>query len=334
MGNIVGGFNAITGTTNPADDHGHGTHVAGIAAAVVNNSVGVAGVAGGAKIMPVKVLGSNGYGYSTDIIEGIIWVADNGADVINLSLGMYDYSQAIQDAVNYAYNKGIVIVAAAGNDNISYPSYPAACSNVISVAAIRQNLAKASFSNYGSTIDIAAPGENIYSTTYNGSYGYMNGTSMASPFVAGVAALILSTNPAYTPNQVETLITSTAIDLGTTGRDDVFGAGLVNVSLSASEIEPEITFESITKDPFIVTGTATTQMNYRLSSTMNVTFNIYNSSGTLVKTLVNNERKINGVNSAVWDGKNSSGTIVANGVYTYKMVLMHSIIQQIRFQAH
>jgi thermitase len=179
------------------DLYGHGTHVAGIAAAITGNKAGVAGVAISASLMNVKVLGDSGSGSYSSIIKGVVWAADNGAKVINMSLGGGSASQAMADAVKYAVGKGVTIVAAAGNSNTSAPSYPAYIPECIAVAATTTTDARASFSNYGTWVDVAAPGNGIYSTLPNHAnrigtrnYGSLSGTSMASPFVAGEAALL------------------------------------------------------------------------------------------------------------------------------------------------
>lgn len=235
---LVYGYNAINNTNSIDDDNGHGTHVAGIAAGIINNSKGIAGVAGKSKIMPIKVLDSTGSGYTSNIGKGIMWAADHGAKVINLSLGSSSYDNYLQDAINYAYDKGALIVAAAGNSSTNVPSYPAALNNVIAVSATDRSNAKATFSNYGSYIDLAAPGLSIYSTTFDGAYGYKSGTSMACPFVSGAAALVWSLNTNKSPSEIESILKSTAYDIGSTGRDDAFGYGLVDVYEAIRVIEP------------------------------------------------------------------------------------------------
>ena len=179
------------------DVYGHGTHVAGIAAAITGNKVGVAGVAISASLMTVKVLGDSGSGSYSGIINGVVWATDNGAKVINMSLGGGTASQAMADAIKYAVGKGVTVVAAAGNSNTSAPSYPAYVPECIAVAATTTTDARASFSNYGTWVDVAAPGEGIFSTLPNHAnrigaknYGSLSGTSMAAPFVAGEAALL------------------------------------------------------------------------------------------------------------------------------------------------
>jgi subtilisin family serine protease len=215
-GTVIG-YNAFNGSTNAADDQGHGTHCAGTVAARINNGVGVAGIAGwnplqaGAddyvKIMPVKVLDSTGNGTDATVANGIIWAADHGAKVVSLSLGGAGSSTTIYNAINYAWGKGCVIVAAAGNSGVSTQFYPAAYPNVISVAATDGNDTLASFSNYGSWVKVAAPGVGIYSTYKGGGYASMNGTSMATPHVAGLAALLRSQSPNLSNSQVSSLIT-------------------------------------------------------------------------------------------------------------------------------
>ncbi len=189
-------------TSRTVDDrYGHGTHVAGSAAASTNNGLGVAGTCPNCVLYNVKVLDDNGRGAWSWIASGIVWAADNGAKVINLSLGGSTGSSAVEAAVNYAWGEGVVLAAAAGNSGTSSPFYPAAYDNVIAVAATDQSDNKASFSNYGNWVDIAAPGVGILSTAPDHpnkvwgkgvKYGTLSGTSMASPHVAGTAGLVWS----------------------------------------------------------------------------------------------------------------------------------------------
>lgn len=187
----------FSGAPDNLDHYAHGSHVAGIAAAVTNNGIGVAGVAPLVRLLNVKVLDDNGSGSWSSVASGIIWAADHGAQVINMSLGGSGGSATVEDAVNYAWAKGVVICAAAGNSNSNLPFYPAAYVNCISVAATDQNDARASFSNYGPTVDMAAPGVDIFSTVPKVAtigdptgYRYLSGTSMACPHVAAVCALV------------------------------------------------------------------------------------------------------------------------------------------------
>lgn len=237
---LVPGFNALDSETEPDDDVGHGSHVAGIVAANVDNGQGVAGISWFNKIMPVKVLDETGAGSSYDVARGIIWATDNGASVINLSLGNYVDSQFLYDAVRYAYDRGVVLVSASGNDNTGKPGYPAAYPEVLAVAATDDKDEKAVFSNYGDYIDVAAPGEHIASTYMDGQYAALSGTSMASPHVAALAAMIRSINPMLDNVEVMEIIRNSVCDVGEAGKDMYYGYGVINVKKaleSALEIE-------------------------------------------------------------------------------------------------
>ncbi|KAA0548990.1 peptidase S8 [Bacillus sp. BGMRC 2118] len=189
-GKVIRGYDFIDNDNTPMDLNGHGTHVAGIAAAETNNGTGIAGTAPNTKILAVRVLDANGSGSLAAIANGIRYAADNGAEVINMSLGCDCSTATLQDAVNYAWNKGAVLVAAAGNDGVSTTFEPASYSNVIAVGAVDSSNRKASFSNYGTWVDVVAPGVDIASTYPGNRYVYLSGTSMASPYVAGLAALL------------------------------------------------------------------------------------------------------------------------------------------------
>ncbi len=212
----VNGFDVGDNDNNPnptTTSYDHGTHVAGIVGARSNNSTGVASIGFSVKLMCVKSTSSatsvtNGY-------DGVLYAADNGADVINMSWGGTGSSSTTQAIIDYAFAQGCVCIAAAGNDNVSTMFYPAAYTNVIAVAATSSGDPKASFSNYGSWVDVSAPGNNIYSTflVSLGSYGNKSGTSMASPMVAGLAGLMLSLNPSLTPTDIRNCILSTATNI-------------------------------------------------------------------------------------------------------------------------
>ena len=183
----------FTSSASVQDVNGHGTHVAGIVAARTGNGVGGAGVCQTCTIFNVKVLADNGNGSWAGIAEGIYWATDNGAKVINLSLGGTTSSSSLASAVNYAWNRGVVVVAAAGNNSTTSAFYPAYLPNVIAVASTNNRDQKSSYSNYGTWVSVAAPGESILSTLRGGTYGLKSGTSMASPVVAGLAGLVWST---------------------------------------------------------------------------------------------------------------------------------------------
>jgi subtilisin family serine protease len=236
-GKLLPGFNFYTNTADGRDVYGHGTKVAGSAAAMANNGAGVAGVAWKNQILPLVISDSTGSATYSRMASAITYAVDHGARIINLSFGGTSSSSTLQNAVNYAWNKGAVIFASASNYNTSTPYYPAACANVVSVAATDANDAKASFSNYGATIDVTAPGVSILTTTNGGGYGSVSGTSFSSPIAAGLGALILSVNPTLTNAQVVDIITRNADDIGTPGFDQYFGHGRINVlkSLTAAQ---------------------------------------------------------------------------------------------------
>lgn len=232
---VVGYANFVSGDTkedpnaNPEDKYGHGTHVAGIVAAKADNSLGVAGVCPACGILDVKVLNDSGSGSSSVIANGISWAANNGAKVINMSLGQRVSSRTLEAAVNNAWSKGAVIVAAAGNNGTQAQFYPGAYTNVIAVAATDNNDVKASFSTYGKWVDVAAPGVSVFSTfpnhpfvlgsQNNRSQGYDigSGTSMASPIVAAVAALVWDTPAGISNASVREKVQSSAEKINGTG---------------------------------------------------------------------------------------------------------------------
>lgn len=193
--NVIAGTSILDGTKGLTDPSGHGTQMAGIVAAVTNNRTGVAGVAfRGVKLMPVTVLGADNLGQDSDIIAGIIWAVDNGANVILMGFSNPDYSQHLQDAIDYAWDKGAVLVAATGNNSSTTPTYPAGHRGVIGVSATDPYDRLAYFSNYGLDVFIAAPGTDIYTTNLNNTYTYFTGTSPSAAIVAGVAAFMKATD--------------------------------------------------------------------------------------------------------------------------------------------
>ncbi|MHA3774633.1 S8 family serine peptidase [Verrucomicrobiota bacterium sgz303538] len=229
-GKILPGYDFVSNDSDPSDDNGHGTAVAGTLAAASNNSVGVSGVTWANPILPVKVLDSTGSGSHSAISSGIVYAADHGARIINLSLGGTSNSQTLQDAANYAWNKGAVVIAAAGNNGNNVPCYPAACQNVVAVAATNSADGRPSWSNYGSYVDVAAPGENIVTTSAPNGYGSWNGTSFACPVASGVAALMASANQQLSNAQLVNLFFTSCDDIGAAGVDENSGNGRVNVS--------------------------------------------------------------------------------------------------------
>jgi subtilisin family serine protease len=238
---VSSGHDFANNDDDATDDVWHGTHVAGIAAADTNNAVGIAGVAWNCRILPVKVTDATGDGFYSWIIDGIIWAADHGADVINVSLGGNYPDPFLEDACKYAHDKGAVVVAAAGNDGIALVLYPAAYdAYVLAVAASDYNDEIANFSSFGPEVDVAAPGVWILAPApqwYVGDgflpYLFGSGTSMAAPHVAGLAALIKSVKPDLSVDDIMKLIRYTADDINRTahpGRDDYAGYGRINMT--------------------------------------------------------------------------------------------------------
>jgi subtilisin family serine protease/GH25 family lysozyme M1 (1,4-beta-N-acetylmuramidase)/fibronectin type 3 domain-containing protein len=238
-------YNAYTnlvGIDKISDDIGHGTHVAGIIAANQNNDIGVSGIAPGVSLLIVKAnkTGTGSFVLS-DLIESIYYAVDNGADVINLSLGRpYDVGPNVleQQAIQYAFDRGVTVVAAAGNESDDHAGYPAAYPQVIAVSAANSNAAfDTTYSNFGPEVDICAPGTAVLSTYLNSQYAYMTGTSMASPVVAGAVALLKSAKPEMTPDEISNRLYQAAVDLGPSGFDNQYGNGLLNLSSALATSE-------------------------------------------------------------------------------------------------
>ena len=234
--------------TPPTDDLcNHGTHVAGIASADTNNGTGVAGVGYNTLLLNGKILTDGGIGYDSQIADGIRWAADNGANVINMSLGgAGTCSQTFQDAIDYAWSKNVVVVAAAGNFGSSGLFQPADCVHVVAVASTDSTDTKSSFSNYGAWVPLAAPGSLVYSTVNpdlnNGAqYAYFSGTSMASPHVAGLAALLWSTNSGTSAQAVVDRIESTADRIPGTGTNWQYGRINARAAVASDAIPPTAT---------------------------------------------------------------------------------------------
>lgn len=231
--NIKGNVNTINPLKSGNDDNGHGTHVAGITAAI-DNAIGVVGVGPEIYLYAIKVLNKTGSGWLSDVIEGLQWCINNGMQVVNMSLGTYSDVQSFHDAIIATYNSGIVLVAASGNDGVSTPLYPAAYAEVIAVAACDINNQIPSWSNFGPHLDLTAPGVNIYSTYKGSFYKTLSGTSMASPHAAATAALVLTTTVGsydldgdgiWDPIEVKNKLELTAESLGFDRNQQ--GAGLV-----------------------------------------------------------------------------------------------------------
>ncbi len=242
-GKIIAEYDFVNNDGDATDDNGHGTHCAGIIAAK-DNDVGIIGVAPYSSLLIAKVLNSAGVCYDIDyLVDAIFWSITQGADIISMSLETYGDYPELHDAITYAYQNGVVLVAASGNGNYDYISYPAMYPEVISVGSISEDHTRSvwsifSGSNYGNNLDLVAPGNNIYSTYLYDQYIKLNGTSMAAPHVAGLCALILQVQPLLTNQQVKEILRITTTDLGPNGRDNEYGYGEVHAvkAVDAAEL--------------------------------------------------------------------------------------------------
>ncbi|CAH0345139.1 S8 family serine peptidase [Bacillus sp. CECT 9360] len=315
IGKIVNPYNAITGrSTFPADDHG--THVAGIIAATMNKT-GIAGIAPNIKIMPINVFEGEDADIYT-VADAIIYAADKGANIMNLSLGTDSESSALEYAVDYAESKGVLLVAAAGNERTFQPSYPAALSQTIGVSATDENDRITYYSNYGKYIDFAAPGNNIYSTITKSTYQYMSGTSMAAPMVTGVSALILSKNPFLSSSQVIDILKKSSLDLGNIGKDTLYGYGRIDAAKSLSNTPLPLSPIEVESTTFTMNGTTKLPISFHATSGGSVSLEVLNSKNAVVKRLIPKKSWTGGNITSEWDGKLDNGTYASSG--TYKLV--------------
>ncbi len=241
---VVTGYDFANGDADPQDDHGHGTHVSGIAGAVTNNGTGMASVCPACRVMPLKALNSDNWGYYSWWIDAIEYAVDNGAHVINMSMGGTDPSQLLHDAVRYAYSADVPIVVSMMNDGDDTLYYPAAYTETIAVGATDRNDERWSSSNYGSHIDLVAPGASILSAKWDDTYAIWDGTSMAAPHVAGVLGLIHGLRPGFTVEELRTVLRATAEDqVGPAnedkqGWDQYFGWGRLNAAQAVQYVVP------------------------------------------------------------------------------------------------
>lgn len=235
-GQLAPGWDFVRKGPTPEDDNGHGTHVSGLVAAAADNSIGISGVAPGSRVMPIKVVTAGGVGSHLHIAQGIEHAVRNGAKIINLSLGGGEPSETLRRAIDYAWDSGLLIIAAAGNENSSATVYPAAWPNVIGVGATNEDDSRAPFSNYGPYVSVVAPGVAILSTIKDPPYyEAWPGTSMSTPLVSGVAALLWSRYPTMSNIQIRNLLFQTTDRVGATlydinGRNPEYGYGLVNAA--------------------------------------------------------------------------------------------------------
>ena len=322
--------------------NGHGTHVAGIIAAVADNGIGGAGVAPQVRILPIRSLDSAGSGLAEDVKNAIYFATDSGAKVINLSLGRVSEHQPLTTAIQYAVDRNVLVVAAAGNYGPnSTPMWPAASDLTLAVTAVDEYNSVASFDQRGDYIDLAAPGVSIKSTA-NNDYPIQSGTSMAAAFVSGAAALLFAAQPAITAAQVRDVLQRTATDIGAPGRDTTFGYGLVNLVAAFAELDvmfPKIITASLTTEGRVgalAIGTATTSAAtatsqwYRCTASGVATTSkpadcaaITNAVATTYQSTVKDLRKFlrysvtttNGLNGSISNTYFSATTIPESGVW-------------------
>lgn len=286
-GKIVNAYDTVRNRKNIVPKGEHGTHIAGIIAGSANNGIGGAGVAPNVKLMPINVFDGE-YANTADIIDAIHFAVQHKANIINMSLGDTSYSEALNKAVQEAYKKGVLIVAAAGNEGDMGKNvqrvYPAAFSHVISVAATDSRDKRASYSSYHSTVDIAAPGDDILSTLPDGKYGWMSGTSMATPMVTGVAALIWSYEPKLNKSEVEYRLYDSAVDLGAKGKDIYYGNGRLNAKKA-------LEMKTLTKPAVTAISDRDTKMNGKIPTDFKTgTVSIYTDKKQLATVKINGEK--------------------------------------------
>jgi serine protease len=286
----VNGWDFINNDAHPNDNNGHGTHVTGTIAQATSNGLGVAGIAFSTTIMPIKVLNYAGGGTDAGVADGIYYAVDNGAKVISLSLGSDAFSTTLENAVAYAYSRGVVVIAASGNDGTESVDFPAAYDDyVIAVGATRYDETRASYSDYGSSLDLVAPGgdlgvdqngdgygDGVLQQTFKPYEGFTNkadptdwgywffeGTSMATPHVSGVAALLLAQDLSLTPDEVRDALESTAEDLGASDRDDFYGWGLIDAKAALQSVAPDV-YLLLTVEPSEVTYFEEQELAFRV----------------------------------------------------------------------
>jgi len=356
---FVAGYDVVHDDGHPNDQYGHGTHVAGTVAQATNNGIGTAGMAPSCKLMPVQVMNYTGSGYDFWIAEGITWAADHGADVINLSLGgpPGQSSEIEHEAIIYAHNKGVVIVASAGNRRVGILSYPAAFEECIAVAATDYRDLRAVYSQYGTGLDISAPGGDVYEDrnsdgypdgvlqctykrVYNAqtgvvarvdefAYHFWQGTSMAAPHVSGLAALLISHGITGVDN-VKNAIYTTARDLGTSGYDKVYGWGMID-PVEALDYVPVAVHEESAPESISYSSPGffsnSTRINYTLLADGQVTLTVWDAGGRRVRTLVDS-RQASGTHSIQWDGTDDDGRPLSSGAYFYRIKTTQSSLTQ------
>jgi hypothetical protein len=303
---------------NPMDENGHGTYIAGILAAETNNIIGIAGTAPKIKILNLRAFDPSGYGEEDDVAAAILYAVQMGVKVINMSFGDTQFSYVLKDVIKYAYNKGVVLVASSGNDGSNEPHYPSGYSEVICVGNSTIEDYVASSSNYGSTLDLVAPGTDILTTSKDGGYATVSGTSASAPFVSAAAGLILSLGN-YTNEEVKQILKSTADDIEEPGWDIRSGAGRLNLYRALSVLAPSvIKFNNPVQD--FATNADTISINATVLSAYFKDFSLFVGTGlnpTSWTTLINNQKN-------QFDNKNIYNLNVGNfkdSVYCLRMLV-------------
>jgi len=269
---LVAGWNTFDNNNNLADVSGHGTKTAGAAAAAGNNTVGVSGVSFGSRIMPIRITDASGYAYYSTIASGITWAADHGARVANISYAPISGSATVLSAAQYMRSKGGVVVNSAGNTG-ALGSNPKTDLMTIAGATDSSNNV-ASFSTYGDFVSVAAPGVSIYSTTAGGGYGAVSGTSFASPVTAGVYALMISANASLQPAQLDSILFSTASDIGTAGKDQKSGWGVVNAGAAVTKARQTTAIDGVAPSISISSPKASSTLGNLATVSVSATDNV------------------------------------------------------------
>ena len=320
-------FSLGAGNANPMDIFGHGTHIAGIIGATAGNHKGIAGLNPKAKLLNVAFINRNGIGTQSDAAFAVRYAVDQGARILNCSWGYSSYNTILREAIEYAIEKGAIIIAAGGNSNTSDPEYPAGFDQVWGVASINTDYTRSTFSNWGNHILFSEFGKTIYSTIPNG-YGYKSGTSQSAAVLSGIVSKILSYNPNLTRDQIQTILRQSS---SLASKDNDLGYGYIKASSLAESLgEPtsnpttslpnpgittsELTLNSVLNfpNPFGLSGT---QFGFESNGSADVTIKVFNLNGQLQKQL--QMTAATGYNTVSWNGKGDLGQTLANGTYLY-----------------
>jgi thermitase len=312
-GRVLPGYNFIHNNYDTTDDNRHGTMVAGVAAARGNNGIGVAGVAWDNWILPLKVADASGMAAHSDIAAAITYAADNGARVINVSLGGRTSSRTMEAAVAYAASRNCIVVAAAGNNGGTAAVYPAAYSQVLGVAALNRENRPPAWATTGRHVFLSAPGTGIITTTNSGSYGSSSGSSFASPIVAGTVGLILAAKPELSPRDVADILMRSSVDLGASGYDLIYGHGMVNAGEAVRAAQQVMARD--TSPPFVeITAPANSAT---VSRTLRIDVDSHDNVGVVrVDLFLNNQRLTSTTHQAFTHSLNT--TTLRNGRYSIR----------------